>query len=428
MKRKKRKLKKWVWVVVIILFFVIIGLGFIVFFKSDNIKKIDSKGNLIGQISSHYSSYVKTNKEAVLYNNRNEEVGRIGKDVEVSLEKIDIDKDTKKFQIKDFDEEYYIAYEDVDKIDSLTIVDSRYQNYIVFNENIVTSEKTNFYDKEGNLVYQFNKSFDLPIYIMDSMQYGVEFQGKILYVKDEDVALKKENNNTDKKNASGVGVLNYHAFYDETNEAEKADCTTVICHSKAQFKTHLDYFKENNIFTLTMDELEMYIDGKLQLPKSVLITIDDGPKTKVAVDMLTEYKMNATIFLVTSWFNVDEYYKTEYIELHSHTHNLHDGGQCPGGQGSGLKCLPEETILEDLKASREALNGSTALCYPFYEYNDYTIRLAKEAGFTMGFIGESNSSDNLVHVSDDKFRLRRFVIVTYTTLNDIDEYFSKIKV
>lgn len=181
------------------------------------------------------------------------------------------------------------------------------------------------------------------------------------------------------------------------------------------------------MLTLQTKEVEMYIDGKVQLPKSVLITIDDGPKTKIAVDLLTEYKMYATIFLVTSWFDEKEYYKTDYIELHSHTHNMHDGGQCPGGQGGGIKCLPEEEIQKDLKQSREDLNGSTVFCYPFYEYNDYSIQMLKKAGFTMAFIGESNNSDNLIHVGSNKFKLRRFVIVTHTTINDLNKYFEQIK-
>ena len=67
------------------------------------------------------------------------------------------------------------------------------------------------------------------------------------------------------------------------------------------------------MLTLQMHEVEWYIDGKIQLPKSVLITIDDGPKTQVAVDLLTEYKMYATIFLITSWFDETTYYKTDYI-------------------------------------------------------------------------------------------------------------------
>ena len=89
--------------------------------------------------------------------------------------------------------------------------------------------------------------------------------------------------------------------------------------------------------------------------------------------------------------------------------------------------MPEKEILDDLKTSREKLNGTTYFCYPFYEYNDYSIRMLKEAGFTMAFIGESNYSDNLVHVGSDKFKLRRFVIVTYTKMSDLDNYFNQIK-
>ena len=269
--------------------------------------------------------------------------------------------------------------------------------------------------------------YSLPIIIKDTDKYGVEFNNRLLYVKKNDVKEINKNNNTDKKNSSGIAVLNYHAFYDENNAEEKANCTTEICHSKKQFKSQLNLIKEKDMLTLQMKEVEMYIDGKVQLPKSVLITIDDGPKTKIAVDLLTEYKMYATIFLVTSWFDEKEYYKTDYIELHSHTHNMHDGGKCHGGQGGAIKCLPEEEIQKDLKQSREELNGSTVFCYPFYEYNDYSIKMLKQAGFTMAFIGESNNSDNLIHVGSDKFRLRRFVIVTYTTISDLNKYFDQIK-
>ena len=270
----------------------------------------------------------------------------------------------------------------------------------------------------------FNEGFSLPIIIKDNDRYGVEFNNRLLYIKASDGEVTS-NTNTDKHNASGIGVFNYHAFYDENDPNDS--CPTVICHSKKQFKAQLDYLKENNILTLKMKEVEMYIDGKIQLPKSILLTIDDGGRDKIAVDMLTEYKMYATIFLVTSWYDPSTYYKTDYIEFHSHTDDMHDTGVCPGGQGGGIKCLSEEVIQNDLKASREKLGGSTYMAYPFYEYNDYSIKMLKEAGFTMAFIGESNNSDNLVHVGSDKFRLRRFVIVTYTTINDIDKYLGQIK-
>ncbi len=426
MKRKRKSQRRKI-IIVILLIIVLLIIGYFISMKYNNDNSHFRNNNSVAKISDHYNEFVKTNKEAKLYNNKYEEIGTVGKNVELSLAKEKISKDTKYFKVTTFDEDYYIEYQNVDKINKLTETNDRYKNYIVFNENVITNNKTSFYDEDNNLVYTFNKSYDLPIIIKDDNRYGIDYNNNLLYIKKEDVKETKANNNTDKKNSSGIAVLNYHAFYDENNADEKKECTTEICHSKKQFKSHLDLIKEKNMLTLQMKEVEMYIDGKIQLPKSVLITIDDGPKTKIAVDLLTEYKMYATIFLVTSWFDEKEYYKTDYIELHSHTHNMHDGGQCPGGQGGGIKCLPEEEIQKDLKQSREDLDGSTVFCYPFYEYNDYSIQMLKKAGFTMAFIGESNNSDNLIHVGSDKFRLRRFVIVTYTTINDLNNYFDQIK-
>lgn len=422
--RRKKSINKGKLTLVILVLIVLLGvIGYFINLGMVSLKKED----IIKEINSHYNDFVKTNKECKLYDKDDNEVGTVGKGVELSLDKENITSDTKYFKVTTFGEEYYIRYQDVDKIEKLSEVSDRYKNYIVFNENIITNDDTSFYDGDDNLVYTLNESFNLPIIIKDDNKYGVEFNDRLLYIKKDDVKEIRSSENTDKKNSSGVAVLNYHAFYDENNAEEKANCTTEICHSKKQFREQLELIKEKNMLTLKMNEVEMYIDGKVQLPKSVLITIDDGPKTKIAVDMLTEYKMYATIFLVTSWFNEDDYYKTDYIELHSHTHNMHDGGHCPGGQGGGIKCLPEEEIQKDLKQSREDLNGSTVFCYPFYEYNDYSIKMLKQAGFTMAFIGESAKSDNLVHVGSDKFKLRRFVIVTYTTLSDLTKYFDQIK-
>ena len=53
--------------------------------------------------------------------------------------------------------------------------------------------------------------------------------------------------------------------------------------------------------------------------------------------------------------------------------------------------------------------------------------LDREVKLADDIIGESAKSDNLVHVGSDKFKLRRFVIVTYTTLSDLTKYFDQIK-
>ena len=423
MKQRKRKNKK-VLVILLIVTFIIAGmLG--IFAYSQNQNRIIAEK--IKEINNHYNNIVITNKEAVLYDSNKKEIGKIGDGIELTLKELEVTKDTEYFEIVNLDEEYYIKYQDVEKLAKLSSHDDRYKIYIVFNENLVTGDNTTFYDEEDKIIYDFDKSYELPIIIKEENKYGVEFAGRLLYVKSEDIIEVKSNHNTDQTNASGVGVLNYHAFYDESIPAQKAACTTSICHSKSQLKSHLDYFKENNIITLKMKEVEMYVDGKIQLPKSVLLTIDDGGKTEVAIDMLNEYKMYATIFLITSWFEPSLYYQSDYVELHSHSHDMHDPGICTNGQGGGIRCMPEDEIQLDLKTSREKLNNTTYFCYPFYEYNDYSTRMLKEAGFTMAFIGESAYSDNLVHVGDDKLKLRRFVISTATTMNNLKKYLGQIK-
>ena len=389
--------------------------GYNYFYEKNNMLK---EKDIVKKITSHYNEYVKTNDEVKIYDKNSNEIGLIGKGVELGLDEIEINSGTKYFKIKDFDDEYYVKYQDVDKIDALTLYSSRYKSYILFNENIVTNDKTSFYDENNNLVYTFNKSFDLPIIIKDDNRYGIEFNNRLLYVKKDDIKETKENNNTELKNSTGVPVLNYHFAYEDDDNT----CNQVICHSASQLKEHFSYIKDNNFFTPTMKELEMYIDKKLQLPqKSVVITFDDGWKADVARKYVDEYEINATLFLITSWYNKEQF-ESEYFEVHSHGDNIHNGGLCSGGQGGEIKCMDHDKLLTDLKTSREKLDGSTVFCYPFYEYNDYSIKVLKEAGFTMAFAGEYAGGKIKVTPGIDKFRLPRWIIVNYTTKKQFISY------
>ena len=414
--------------------YIVITLIFIILFVINiiNHKKNKQKINIINDVKSHYSNNVITNTESKLYNSKGKVVGKISKNINLKLAKQTIDENTNKFKLEKIEslEDIYILYNNVEKFKEKPKEQiNRYKKYIPFNENIITKDKTSFYSEDDQLLYTLNSSFTFNILIKDDNRFGIEFNNQLLYIHKEDIERIEEHDNTSLHNSSGVAVLNYHFFYDESDEEEAAGCKEDICASKKQFKTHLDYIKEHDIFTLTMHELELYLDGKIRLPKSVLITIDDGGRTESGLELLDEYKMNATVFLVTSWFNPDEYYSSEYIEFHSHSHDLHEAGLCPGRLGSGFTCLPRETLLSDLKKSREALHGSTAFCYPFYEHNAYSEEIIKEAGFTMAFIGEKYTSYGyqLATVGMDKFKIPRFVVVDYTTMKEFDKYFNEIK-
>lgn len=423
-KRKLNIKKLVIFIVIFLLVLIGIGIGLInLLNNTDNqyIKKVstDNRYTFI-----EFGSVVKKSDIYEKFNNKYKKIGTIEKDVNLEF----LELDGRYLKIKGFDEEYYIDIENVLEKDLIESNDDRYKNYILFNENVITNDKTSFYDEDGSLIYTINNSYDLPIIVKDDDKYGVEYNNNLLFINKDDVKEVVSNINTDKSNSSGVGILNYHFFYDDDNSEEKAQCNQEICESKTKFQSELDYLKENNIFTVNTKELEWYIDGKINLPKSVLITIDDGYMMDLGIKMLEENKMNGCVFLITSWFNNINFKNSyKYVEFNSHGEKLHDIGVCPGGQGGGIKCLPKDTLLADLKTSSDKLGGSTVIAYPFYEYNDYSIEVLKEAGYTMAFAGESSNSDNLVHVGSNKYELPRFVMVNYTTKSDLDLYFNNIK-
>lgn len=419
---KRRKLKKMPIIIISIL--IILSVSALLIGNKINNEKENklNQERLQKDIIKHYNEFVKTNKETTLYklvDNKYLESGKVAKNQELVLKEQEITYKDEYLIVNTFIEPYYIYYKDLEIIESLSAKDNRYKNYIPFNKNIITKEITNFYDEEGDLVYALNFSVDLPIIINKGDTYGVEYNNQLLYVKNEDVSKIKDNNNTELTNTSGIAVLNYHFFYDETLASERNDCNQIICMSKSGFKKHLDYIKENNIFTPTMNEFEMYLNNQINLPRSVLITIDDGWRTSIAEELLEEYKLNGTIFLITSWFNEINFLNNhQYIEYHSHGDNLHNQGECPGGQGGAIKCKEKNALLQDLNLSRQKLGGTTAFCYPFYEYNNYSINTLKEAGFTLAFAGGFKKATP----STDKYQIPRYVMYDYTTVNQLASY------
>lgn len=131
------------------------------------------------------------------------------------------------------------------------------------------------------------------------------------------------------------------------------------------------------------------------------------------ISILEKYQMQGTLYLIGSLASPSDY-TSQYLEIHSHTWDMHTPNVCNGSHGGGLLCLDEQTILDDLKKSRESLNNTDILCYPFYEYNARTIELVKKAGFKMALAGgyrKAKPGDNI-------YAVPRFELGNYTTMND----------
>ena len=427
-KRKgKKNNRKLVLIISTFIFLVILSSISIIVYKKNEEKKIRlSQEQKQQEISLHYNDYVVTNKETDLYklnNKKYEKVGKIGNNQDLKLEVQEISYKSEYFKISSFEEEYYIYYKDVDVIEELSEHNQRYKKYIVFNKNVITKDITNFYDKDKNLIYMLPETFDLPIIVNKKDIYGVEFNNRLMYIKKEDVRELKNNSNTTQSNTKGIAVLNYHFFYDTSISGDAAKCNQSICLSTTNLKKHLEYINNNNIFTPTMEELEMYIDGYIQLPKSVVLTIDDGWRVGIGSNIMAEYKLNGTVFLMSKDYD-PKAYKNDYIEVHSHGHDLHKQGVCPGGQGGAIKCLEKNKLLKDLKESQDKLFGTTVFCYPFYEYNNYSIEVLKEAGYTMAFGGYGEAGNYKVKPGINKYKLPRYVIGISTSVKNIASYIN----
>lgn len=373
------------------------------------------------EIQYHYSPNIFAPKDTKLYikeNNNYINAGILTSSQILKLNSLHVTENTEYFPLETI-EGYYINYKDAQKTDKELIeTNQRYKNYIPFNETIITKENATFYSEDTPL-YKLTKSYKLKVLKKDKNAYYVDFNNKLLKILKEDVQELIEENNQNLPIASKIRVIAFHSFYDENEESEKW-CRNSICHNIKDFEQQVKYLKENNYFTLNTNELDQFIDGKINLPQnSIMLTIDDGLMVDRAIKVLDENNINATIFLITSSYKPDNYTPSKYIEFHSHGHNLHTQYVCSGGQGGAIKCQNKEYLLADLKQSSTILGGSQIFCYPFYEYNNYSISILKEAGYKMAFAGYID--DGYVKIGTDKYQIPRYTITSDVTINKFSQ-------
>lgn len=356
------------------------------------------------KIKEAYHENVVISKEINLYKLENKKYiksGKAFKNVIFNLE--DNNNLDGYYKIKNSD--YYLYYTDFTEATNTN--DDRYSNYIYFPSEITTKEDSKFYNSDGLEVFTLKDGIKLQVLESLTDYYGVVLFDRLVFIKKNSISSVDELEDTAEV-AEQVPVLNYHFIY-----LEGESCDEMICHPESQINEQFVYLSANKVFTLTTKELGQFISGEIRLPKkSILLTIDDGARAEKFIPFLEKYKINATLFLVSSWYP-KETFASNYLELASHTHDMHTNGVCPMGQGGGIRCLSEDKIQADLKASRETLNNTEAFCYPFYEYNDYAVEQVKKAGFKLAFIG----GNKMVTKDTNPYLIPRYVIYKNTGLS-----------
>lgn len=362
------------------------------------------------EIISRFSYNVITNKETFLYTFENgayQKCGTIQEGYPLELVNEPIDVDTQYFKVKNFDA--YINIYDVDGVSKKFEKDQRYTRYVMFNENVKTPTPTQFYNEDDELVLTLDTSFDLPIIIKEDGKYGVAYDDTLFYVKEVESVYPSDNTTIETRKT--IRTFTYHTVYDP----ETQTCASVeICHPIEQFESHLQYLKDEDFLTLTMEELELFLDSKIQIPrKTVALTLDDGIYLENSVPLVEKYGMNATFFIITSKVDVSEYMDSKYARFESHSDDMHNNYKCPKNttysQGGQMLCEPYDSMIADLKLSQEKLQGSNYYAYPFFDFNDRAKAALKDAGFHLAFIGQY-TSNGYSDKNTDKMLIRRTTI------------------
>lgn len=402
LKKKKRRLKKITKIIIFIILGIVIigGVTTTIIYKNKIEKekeeeRIRKEKELVEDIKSHYNSFVKVSNDTKIYqleDNKYQEIGMVFKDTELTLNEIEINKDTKYFEVKELG---LISYQDVNPIEELSKVSDRYKKYIPYNKNIITKENYTLYSEDGNKRYQFNTSNSYPIIINNyENKYYVEYKNELMYILNDDVSKTENHTNTTKTNAKTVTTLCYHRVY-----TSKDSCTDpYICIKESLFDKEMKYLKDNKYVTLTMQEMYLYLNKKLQIPKGVVVTFDDGYLIKNAIPILEKYDLYGISFVITSRFKDLKDFKSDHLEIQTHTDKLHTAGVCAKEysyqQGGGLLCTKEKDIISDINKSIEFIGTDKvfALAYPFYDFNDHAINALKKTPIKMGFIGVGSTN------------------------------------
>ncbi len=230
-------------------------------------------------------------------------------------------------------------------------------------------------------------------------------------------------------------VLNYHDIIDEEDVVAPFDRMEV---NKHFLEDQFVWLKKNGYTVISVQAVLDAAAGKFTLPeKAVLLTFDDGYLsfyTKV-FPLLKKYHYPASVALVGTWMDghvtaddpgkplmnweqVREVAKSGLVEIASHTYDLHNGivGNPQGNtQASTVTRLYDDQMLvyendEQYRARiRDAMFKSAefilqhagvrprVMVWPYGEYNETVVAVAKEAGFltTMGLIDGFNTLANL---------------------------------
>jgi peptidoglycan/xylan/chitin deacetylase (PgdA/CDA1 family) len=221
-----------------------------------------------------------------------------------------------------------------------------------------------------------------------------------------------------------IPVLSYHNF----NRGRKKDLLTV---TSADFEEQLNYLKNEQFHTLTIEQMEAFLELGEVPRNSVLITIDDAwiSSYKVAYPMLKEFDFNATLFIPTnyissrthkdqktlSWAQVKTMVNDTSIDIQCHTKGHQDLNLTKSGESlqSYINSI-ENQLTKSKKIINEKIGKQvSSLAYPYGNTNLVVIEILKKNGYKTAFTVKRKNNPFFMH----NFLLNRSMIYGVYNIN-----------
>lgn len=221
--------------------------------------------------------------------------------------------------------------------------------------------------------------------------------------------------------------------------------------TSADFEKQMKWLDRVGYNTITFEDYEMYMEGKLTLPKkSVIITFDDGYLDTFtdAIPIMLKYNMRGVIYVMGNR-------RMQHAEWEDHEHDipchLMSDEQINEASSMGFEigahsCNHHDLIkLDHAEAKREVLRSKDnieailgreiiSFAYPYGRVNGEIQSIVKNAGFSFGcgvYTGPPKFNENPFDIRrieiDQTTSLSRFLLGLMTPLEYIFWSYNELK-
>lgn len=233
-----------------------------------------------------------------------------------------------------------------------------------------------------------------------------------------------------------IPVLLYHRLLTPQEMKSHHPESDII--STVAFDQQMTYLHDHGYHTITIQQLQGFLNGQTQLPKkSVMIQFDDGRLDilRYAYPEMKKYNFHGVAMLITSresrtsevwdpnknqflsWPQVAQI--RDVFELGGHTNAMHEVNAQNRTDVVSSK-LTYAQKLADLQTNHKLIGGGLAFAYPWGQYTAQTITLLKQAGFQLAF----TTHYGYIQPHNNPYELNRFTIAPWINFDEFKKIAS----